>query len=112
LQLNASSGNITGQDSYGDVVINTSSGHVSFTMNGSTGDYNVNTSSGDVDFKHGYDSSYIGTIKTSSGDVEHDGALHVTKNSKNNYEFTIGSGNKKNMNISTSSGEIEFESIE
>lgn len=112
LQLNTSSGNIVSKDAYGDVNANTSSGDVSFTINGSTGDYTVNTSSGDVDFKYGYDSSYIGTIKTSSGDLEYEGRVHVTKNSKNNYEFTIGSGNKKTINVSTSSGDIEFESIE
>jgi len=112
LELHASSGDIIGKEVYGDVDINSSSGDVTFTINGSTGDYKINTSSGDVDFKYGYDSSYIGTIKTSSGDVEYDGTAHVTKNSKNNYEFTIGSGNKKIINISTSSGEIEFESLE
>lgn len=107
ISLSTSSGDIVSQEIYGNVNVNTSSGDVSFKINGSTGDFNITTSSGDVDFKYGYDSNYIGIVNTSSGDFEYEGTIKVTKQGRNNYDFMIGNGNK-NININTSSGDINI----
>ena len=107
LELSSSSGEIYGQEIIGDVEGNSSSGDMSFILNDISGNYNLNSSSGDIEIKYTDAASYKGTINTSSGDVDYDGSIYISKDNKNNYEFTIGLG-EKSMRINTSSGDIEF----
>lgn len=107
IDLSTSSGDIKSEEIYGDVKVRTSSGDVRFKINGSTGNYHVSTSSGDVDFNYASDSSYLGVINTSSGDVEYGGSGNLSTTSRNSYEFKLGGG-EKNININTSSGDIKI----
>ena len=108
LEFSSSSGEIIGKEIIGDVNASSSSGDIEFTLDESTGDYEISTSSGDVNIYYNNTAGYKGTVNTSSGDLEYNGSINITKEKNHNYEFTLGSG-EKNIKINTSSGDIEFE---
>ncbi|TJX14299.1 DUF4097 domain-containing protein [Tissierella creatinini] len=107
IKLSTSSGNIKSKEIHGYVEANSSSGDLSFNVDGSTGNYKVNTSSGDVKFNYGTDSNYEVRINTSSGDLKLPEDVMTNMDNINSYEFKIGSG-EKDIIINTSSGDIDF----
>ena len=109
LVLFTSSGDISGKEIIGNVACTSSSGSIDFILDENTGNYDLTSSSGDIDIDYSQGASYIGTVNTSSGELEYNGSISVIKDNKNSYKFTIGSG-ENSITINTSSGDIEFKS--
>lgn len=107
LNLSASSGDIELESCIGELKISTSSGRVSLDNELVSGDIKISTSSGNVLIKLSNDASYNIKGSSSSGRYKSFVNMNIEENEKGRFRATIGSG-EKSIDISTSSGDVEF----
>ncbi|SHE74700.1 DUF4097 and DUF4098 domain-containing protein YvlB [Tissierella praeacuta DSM 18095] len=107
LNLSTSSGDMKLDGLIGEIIIASSSGDISLNSKKLSEDMKISTSSGDISIKLSDDASYNIKGSTSSGDFNSSIDMNIKENEKGRFIATIGSG-EKSINISTSSGDIEF----
>lgn len=106
-KLTASSGDIKTLDCVGEYIITTSSGDVNLDLSNNENHTRITTSSGDVDVNLGNNPNFDVSGRTSSGRVNYKSPISINKDKSGKFEFTIGNGGKS-IDITTSSGDIEF----
>lgn len=104
--ITTSSGDMNLEKLESNVNLTSSSGDIELFINKSTEDVKIVTSSGDVSISFDKDSSYSVLGTTSSGDVS-SRMINIKRDRNNKFEFSVGNG-KKEMRITTSSGDVYF----
>lgn len=105
-KFNSTSGELNLNNVRGNLSFNTTSGDIS--CNKLLGDINGSTISGDIDIKISKDVGVKVDLKTVSGDIDVFPPIKILEESKKKLQGTIGDNVKHNLNISTTSGNINI----